>query len=211
MPFVPVVNEALVETRMTYDNQDVENTLWFGFTDAIDTTALTALANMVKGWWSSGYAGLVCDQVVLREVVATDQTTASSGQVSVSGAGDAGDIASVGMPGNVTLSVSFRTAFRGRSFRGRNYIVGIPTSQVTDISQIIPGYETSVIAIYTQLIADATAIGWTWDVVSRFSGVGGTPPRPIPRAAGVPTPITNVILVDRTLDGMRRRLPGRGN
>jgi len=46
-------------------------------------------------------------------------------------------------------------------------------------------------------------------VASRFSGVDGDG-KPIPRTAGVVTPISNVIVVDRVLDSQRRRLPGRG-
>jgi hypothetical protein len=210
MPFVPVENVALVELRMEYDGQQVENTLYFAFPGAIDGTMLTDLCTEMKGWWAASYASVITDQVTLREVVATDLTTATSGQSSVSGGGETGDFLAVGMPGNVSLSVSFRTDFRGRSFRGRNFLVGIPISQVEDISQVIAGYETGVLAAYNAVFASATAQGVVWSVVSRFSGVDPVTHAPIPRVAGVPTPITSVILVDRTLDGMRQRLPGRG-
>jgi len=210
MPFVPVENVPLDVLRMEYDGQQVENILYFAFPGAIDGTMLTDLCTEMKGWWAASYASVITDQVTLREVVATDLTTATSGQSSVSGGGETGDFLAVGMPGNVSLSVSFRTDFRGRSFRGRNFLVGIPISQVEDISQVIAGYETGVLAAYNAVFASATAQGVVWSVVSRFSGVDPVTHAPIPRVAGVPTPITSVILVDRTLDGMRQRLPGRG-
>jgi len=210
MPFVPVENVALVEFRMEYDGQQVENTDYFAFPGPITGTQLTDLCTELRGWWAASYASVVVDQVTLREVVATDLTTATSGQASVAGGGETGDFLAVGMPGNVSYSVSFRTDFRGRSFRGRNYLVGIPVTQVTDISKVIPGYQTGVLAAYNAMFASATAQSVVWSVVSRFSGVDPVTHRPIPRVAGVPTPITSVILVDNVLDGMRRRLPGRG-
>lgn len=211
MPFVPVANTALVETRMTLDSQQVENTLWVEFPAAPSAADLLTLANDIDSWWEGSYAPLVSDGVQLREVVVTDMTTASSGQVSVAPAVAAfGGQSSPDLPSNASLTVSFRTALRGRSFRGRNYLVGL--TEDTNTGNIVNSpFIALVIAAYEELLSGGGALSaGEWVVASRFSGVDVNG-NPIPRAAGVTTPIISVVVVDNVIDSQRRRLPGRGN
>lgn len=210
MPFVPAVNTALVETRMLYVNQQVENTLWVENDSAWDGASLATLAANIRDWWGGSYSTLVPSSVSLREVVCTDMTTNTGAQATLNGGGLAGLLGSEGMPSNVTLSVSFHTALRGRSFRGRNYIVGIPVGVVEDTDYVQDEYAAACITEYSGLIAAALPGTQHWSVVSRFSGIGGTPPAPLPRVTAVITPITSVAVADQALDSQRRRLPGRG-
>jgi len=211
MPFVPVANTCLVETRMTLDSQQVENTLWVEFPTAPSSADMLTLANDIDSWWEAEYAPLVSDGVQLREVVVTDMTTASSGQVSVAPATPAfGTQTSPDLPSNASLTVSFRTALRGRSFRGRNYLVGL--TEDTNTGNIVNGaFIALVIDAYELLLSGGGALtAGEWVVASRFSGVDANGD-PIPRAAGVTTPIISVVVVDNVIDSQRRRLPGRGN
>lgn len=211
MPFVPVANTALVETRMTWASQQVENTLWIEFPAAISPSDLLTLANDIDSWWETFYGPLVSDGVQLHEVVATDMTSASSGQVSVTPAIAAiGGQSSPDLPSNASLTISFRTALRGRSFRGRNYLVGL--TEDTNTGNIInDAFLALVVAAYEELLPGGSALSaGEWVVASRFSGVD-TNGVPIPRVAGVTTPITTVVIVDNVIDSQRRRLPGRGN
>ena len=70
---------------------------------------------------------------------------------------------------------------------------------------------TAFVDAYNGILTTVTATPspWVWVIVSRYSGVDGDG-RPVPRVAGVTTPVTNVVAVDGTVDSMRRRLPGRG-
>jgi hypothetical protein len=210
MTFVPCLNTALIEFRMLYDRQNVENTIWVQKSSAWTAPTLALAAENALGWWNGSFAILASNSLSLREVVATDMTTATSGQTALDGEGAVGSDTGQGMPGNVSLAVSFRTALRGRSFRGRNYIVGIPRGFVEEESTASEDYVASAIAAYSALISGTFESGQAWVVASRFSGVDPTTKKPIPRAAGVMTPITNVVIVDDTTDSMRRRLPGRG-
>jgi len=107
------------------------------------------------------------------------------------------------LPGNCSLSISFRTAGRGRSSRGRNYFVGLVESQVN--GDVVNGgnvdaYQT----LYEELIgAGSVVTGWQWVVVSRFFNGA-------PRTAGLAQPVTAVVVVDSFIDSMRSRLLGRG-
>lgn len=210
MPFVPVPNSALVEVRMLQDLQEVENTLWFERNSPWDVAGLTSLNNFIVGWWASEMSPIVSELVVVREVVCTDMTTASGPQVSLpppdllAGALDAPTL-----PNNVTLTVSFRTAARGRSFRGRNYFVGLTQDSVVE-NTVNAGFVTQIQDAYAELLnVGDTVTSARWIVASRFSGVDGDG-NPIPRVSGVTTDIVSVTIVDPVIDSQRRRLPGRG-
>jgi hypothetical protein len=191
--------------------QKVENTLWFD-AGAVPTGAtLTDLADAVGAWWRANIAALTSSRVVVREYVATSQDTATGPQVSIAGvAGDNGTNTPNLYALGSTFVVSFRTALRGRSFRGRNYVIGLTEDQV-DANELETGVAETWRAAYFELIGAAADAGWTWVVASRFSGVSGTPPRPVPRVSGIATPIVAVVVVDEFIDSQRRRLSGRGN
>jgi hypothetical protein len=194
---------------MTLDGQQVENTLWFekGTTPAVPD--MTTLANALLDWWRVSYAPLVSVGLQLREVVVTSQDSSTAPQVTL-----VPPIVSLGlkndeiMPNNVTLVVSFRTDLRGRSFRGRNYVTGLTVSSLTG-NLIVASDVDAWIGAYNEINTVLGDTVYTWVVCSRFSGVDAAG-HPIPRAAGVTTPITAVTIVDNVADSQRRRLPGRG-
>lgn len=211
MPFVPVLNTVLAEMRMSLDGQQVENTLWFEAAAAPTPADMTSLADLLINWWVANYAPQASVNLQLVEVVISDQTTATSAQVSMAPEEPAlGTIVSDALPNNVSLTVSFRTALRGRSFRGRNYVVGIPESAAA-LSHLGGAYVAGWVVAYETLLSLIDTDGtFDWVVVSKFSGVDVNGD-PIPRVAGVTTPVTNVVVVDDVVDSQRRRLPGRGN
>jgi hypothetical protein len=210
MPFIPVENVALIEVRMLLDDQKVENTLYAQSVDALDGARLSSMANVVKDWWTDQYGPLVSDLVTLREVTCTDLTTATGSQVSVSGGLAPGGQIGGSEPSNVSLAISFRTTLRGRAFRGRNYIVGIPLERMASQNEVESTFASDLTSAYIQLREDLDSADFTWVVVSRFSGVDPETGDPIPREAGVATPVLAPLVTDLTVDSQRRRLPGRG-
>jgi len=210
MPFVPVANTALAEIRMIADLQEVENTLYFEKATALTEGDLNDLGDALITWWEDNMAPNIWAGVTVSEVVCTDLSSASSLQVSrVPAAPLTGALSVPGLPTSVSLTISFRTALRGRSFRGRNYIVGLTEGQTTGANTVDSSLSDAFVTAYEQLLTLAGDLGLQWVVVSRFSGVDADE-KPIPRAAGVTTPITTVLVVDNVVDSQRRRLPGRG-
>lgn len=210
MPFVPVPNAALVEYRMTQDFQQVENTQWFTQSGPPDETDLGALGLILLDWWVDHYAPLASIGVALREIVCTSQHTATAPQHTTTPATlTTGALTDEALPNNVTVCVSFRTAQRGRSFRGRNYFAGITGVNVSH-NTILETFAANLTDAYEAVGSAVSGSGWTWVVASRFSGVNPSTGAPIPRATGITNPVTGVVIVDTTVDSMRRRLPGRG-
>lgn len=210
MPFVPVTATCLVEMRMTADLQEVENTLYFEFNDPFTNVEMLSLGDDLVTWWINFYAPNIWAGVQLREVIVTNLTSATADQVSSTvPPSTVGQLSTDPLPTNVSLTVSFRTALRGRSFRGRNYVVGMVEDQTVGANAVDNAVIADWITCYEELLTIAASNNAVWVVVSRFSGVDGNGD-PIPRASGVTTPINSVVIVDNVVDSQRRRLPGRG-
>jgi len=204
MAFVPVNNVVMAEMRMRLDNQLIENTLYFAMFGGFGPAEMTSLGNDLIAWWTSGYAYNMSNSLTLREVYLTDLTTQTSPTATVSASGVvAGQNPSPALPNNVALTISFRTAGRGRSSRGRNYICGLPEAGVTG-NVVEPSYVAQLVSAYQSLLTPTNVAGFTWVVVSRYSGGA-------PRTAGQSYDVTAVVATDSTVDSQRRRLPGRGS
>lgn len=195
----------MVSWRYTAAGQQCENRTFFLRDGTISPTNLAELAEALSDWWVANLEAITGTHVTLREVYAVDLTTETSPTAThTETPAPAGDYTGTPLPNNVTLAVSFRTPGRGRSSRGRWYVVGLTeTSLSSTLGQTVNvTYAAGVLDAFVALDA-ALPIGWT-HVVCSFYTEGA------PRSAGVAIPITNYLLTDLTIDSQRRRLPGRG-
>jgi len=209
MPFVPVPNVLLVEPLFLQDGQRVENTLYFEKPGGWDAAGIADWLSQVNTLITDQLMPFLANSIQFIELVARLLDTASSIGLTVpitpvvtggTGGGSA--------PNSVSYTISFKTGLTGRSFRGRNYVPGIPSSQV--VGNTVNGiWRNSIIEFYLALQSAAADNGTPWVVVSRFSGVDAAGD-PIPRVSGITTPIITVSTFDMTVDNQRRRLPGRG-
>lgn len=208
MEYVPVPSVSQVEMRYSLQNIPCENTLYFRAKPPATTVDQLPLAEALKNWWGTFIFPLMVVNAVLREVYVTDLTTQTGEAVSYTeGLPLTGEIALEPMPNNVAACISFRTAQRGRSFRGRNYLMGLSVDQVLG-NNLLEGVAEDYVGAYMQLPTVAAAVGCDWVVVSRYSGstiVDGKR-KPTPRAVGVSTPVTAALFVDLTVDTQRGRL-----
>lgn len=204
---IPGTVEA--EILMRLDSQEIENTLYFNKTGAWTPAEENDLALDLITWWGTHYSPPMSNMLVLHSVKITDWTSLTGAQVEVApGSPFVGGQATEAMSNNVAPAISFHTASRGRSFRGRNYISGVPIDVVTQ-NTLLTAWTDAMVAAYTALFDVATANGCVWVVASRFSGVEivDGKKRAIPRAEGITTPVTAAIFTDQTVDSQRNRLP----
>lgn len=203
MPFIPVANTIQANLRLQFDDQEVENVLHFRTAGAPSAADLAAVAEGVEDWWVTNMPPLCPATVVYRETYAVDITSQNGGVFTAAGgAGTAGTNVSPALPNNVTIAISLRTAFRGRSFRGRIYHIGMCESFVTD-NAVVPNILTSLDAAYGLLLNSANFGGAALAVASRYQNNA-------PRALGISTEVISVNIADNVVDSQRRRLPGRG-
>jgi len=150
----------------------------------------------VLDWWVTVRAGF-SNTLQLVDITATsyDVDPGQQHTLACNGANCFGSNAGEPEPGNVTSTVSWRTQFIGRRFRGRNYL---PSFVIGDTNND----DTIASATLVRLAVLAGSLLFSQDspfVLAVFS-----------RIANVVTPVSTAIL-ENILDSMRRRLPGRGN
>jgi len=185
------------------DGQLTINDLFFTISGGgITAVNIANLAAAVATWAQAALAPLASNDWSSTRVVATDLTTAS-GPVAVADATAIGGVGSEAAPNNVAACISIRTAFAGRSARGRNYVCGVPNAVVT-LNTMSAGYMGDVVDAYTLLIGAGTFLaGWQFVVVSRKTGG-------LPRPTGIFTPVTSVSFTRPTVASMRSRAVGHG-
>jgi len=203
MPFVPTPNVAQVQMRYTYQGQQVMNTLYFDFGAGFDTTQMQALASFLVGSYASETAPESPASLILREVQVTDWTTETSPSITYNtGLPLIGGTGQPAAPSNVSLTVSFRTEGRGRSSRGRNYLLGIQEAEVDN--NVVGSAFSNRWTSFLNTLIDPGPPECIWVVVSTIEDG-------LPRAAGLVQPVSTFVFVDMTVDSQRRRLPGRGS
>lgn len=204
MAFVPFANTCQVNIRGRLDGQQCENTMYFeSVGGALTPTLLQLIAEDVMANWISELQPLKSSTCTFTEVFAFDLSTEGSfGFTAIPGAPVSGEAGAPPLPNNVSLAVSFRSAFRGRSGRGRNYWYGLVEDQFAG-NNATTAIQTAILAGYDTLVGSALTNGFVHVVASRFTNNA-------PRLVGAIFPVQAITITDSTLDSQRRRLPGRG-
>jgi len=204
MAFIPVPETVCAEIRMQLDGQRIENTLYFQQDGGWSQEEGVSLANDLLLWWTNSFRVPLSQDVSLREIYLTDLSSATSWTHTQPAPAPAptGSQNLPAAPNNVALCFSFRTAARGRSFRGRNFVSGYPRDNITS-NDLASAQIADTLEAYNALFPMMDAWDGRWVVASRYSNK-------LPRPIGVTTRVTSVVVVDPTVDSQRRRLPGRG-
>lgn len=172
-------------------------------TSALPTSVdVVDIAGAANDWVNSTFlANLATDLTTVDQVVATSraevdgpQSTIYNGGLGLRGA----SLGEIHLPNNVTIALKKSTGRAGRSYRGRTYAwpmlgndleSGIP-------NEITATFATLLFSTYNALKTSLALVGYQLGVASNV-------------LATITSPI-DFILVDKTIDSQRRRLPGRG-
>lgn len=201
-PFIPVSNTA--EVRMVFNTPGGEAQNVFNIEKTSDWLAedLDDLAQGFESSWGANISPKVTNQITLKEVIATDLSSANGPSVA-SAANITGTASGATLPSNATVVISFRTGLRGRSYRGRLYHVGLLNAYVQG-DTLTPAAVLEIKAMYEDFFGDVlTAIPDTTHVIVSRCQEGAW------LANGVTTPVLDY-QVENTVDSQRRRLKGRG-
>jgi len=203
MAFVPGPRVIQAEMRYTYQGQQVENVLYFQKDSAVTVADMQGLGGALAASYQNEVQANMPTSLSLREIYLTDLTTQTSPTFTYTAilplVGTDGQPA---MPNNVTLCISFRSAGRGRSSRGRNYLLGITENEV-DNNFVNTSCSVPWESFFLDLLGYSTPGPFTWVVFSRV--LNGAD-----RAVGLAQPVQSFTIVDTVVDTQRRRLPGRG-
>jgi hypothetical protein len=202
-PYIPVLNVAEARLQFITPGGQAENVLNFELPDSSDVAALEQLAGDLAVWFRADYQALINSGCALEQIVVTDLTTNTGPQITYIAGLPASGTGGDSLPMNVTVAVKHVTLDRGRSKRGRSYIVGPPTTAVDSGDIIATAYLTASDTAFNDLrVGDFATNNETFGIVSRCNGNSW-------RATGIFTPVTHSS-TDRVFDSQRRRLTGRG-
>jgi hypothetical protein len=199
-PFVPGENVAMLEIMGTTEGVPWENTLYFKKNAAIPTANLLLLCNTLGALWLDQAKPILPNVCTVIQVYGTDLTNQTA--PTQTGTDDmpwVGDQTGEPLPRNDSLAISFRTASRGRSGRGRNYWPCFTGTQVVN-SLVEATTANAIVALYATMVGNnALLTDWTWGVFSRRQNNAW-------RTEGLFQEITQVLVVDRLVDSQRGRL-----
>lgn len=189
--------------RYLYDGQKVENVFHVRSSTVAGLTEMTAAAVAFRNWWENNGKPISPSTVSLQSIlVKTLSTPIDPGIEYTEGFPSAGTSAGAQLPNNATLAVKWITAFRGRSYRGRTYHIGLMETQVVG-NTVDPGALSLIKAAYEGLRIGLESAGFPLVVGSKIGAK-------VERFVGLSTPVV-ALQIDPIVDSQRRRLPGRGS
>jgi len=204
MPFIPAPNIVMAEIRASLDSQHIENRIMVDVLTAVTPTLVENVANVVNVWAQEHYFSHLPQAVTLNEVVATDMSVDTGSQFSIAPTGPfTGALTNAPLPNECTFCVSLRTAARGRSARGRFYVLALQGADVTG-NHLAAGRIVTLLADLNLLRTNLITEGWNQVIVSYRHNKVVRPGGP------VYFPVTNAIATDDIIDSQRRRRPGVG-
>src|ERR1700688_2775389 len=159
MPFIPAADTARVSMHFRQDGQEVENQFYVVKAAPFSTADLNNLAAIAVAWWVASMRPNLANTLTLTEVVAKAMDSVGAPEiVYTTGLPTSGSNAGVSLPNNVTIAIKLLTATSGRSFRGRQYILGLLQGELgVDQNTITAAAVTAFTNAYNSLITSIQA------------------------------------------------------
>lgn len=164
MTFIPTPHTARVVVRFTKGSEGYSNVFHFE-KPSFTLTDMENLAAAVDAIVGGSYMSIWNNHI---SYVATDvyDIRTSTGQiVTESTTGAPGTVAGEGLPTNLAVVVTLRTATRGRTGRGRVYVAGFSESNL-DEGVFNSGTLPQAKSYVDNVIAEGLAVGWVCGVRS---------------------------------------------
>jgi hypothetical protein len=205
LAFIPVPDT--VELVIVFQQSGREQRIVINVTNAVAWSIITmeTFATSIVEYLAHATFGFMTANSSIEKITLTDLTTASSpsfdwttgltGNLPVSGT-HVGDNA----PLQAALVTTWRTALRGRSFRGRTYMPNLADDDIENDGETVPTARVTQQQTWLSGLnaAIATTTGVNQVIVSRRAGG-------VPRVTGVATPIVSWD-TNNHIDTQRRRI-----
>lgn len=199
-PYVPAPGVAQFDLVYLWRNLPAINSIYVRkpTLSAWNTAELSAMALVIRNWWTGNMRAHQSNEISLTAVKGTDLTTQTGPTTTLTALLPiAGTIAAESVQNAEALVVKFGTAGRGRSARGRNYVPGLISSVLVD-NHFNSVSANAVRQTYADLGTDISDESMTHVVVSRFT-LGA------PRATALSQPVTSYELSSLLVGIQRER------
>jgi len=203
LPFIPFPNCAEVVCQGEFGGTASYLTFGVRKGSPMTTTDLEDIADLFGTWLSSNLLPELYDTMAFNSVKVTDLSDQFAPVfVGTNGLPASGSVTGASVTNQVAAIVSFKTAQRGRSFRGRNYVGGLPAAALLTTSSLTSTFISAIQDDYDELSLALGAAGYDHVVLSRYENL-------VRRTTGVATRVDSYI-VRPVLGTQRRRLAGHG-
>jgi hypothetical protein len=203
MPFIPVPNTAEIVLNGDQLGNDAVMVLHAEGIGVLTLGDLEAIATLITDWYGAELSGILSNQYTLQSVKVTALDTDSSPVFEdftfpTHVGGDARAIAAL----QNALVVTHISDLRGRNFRGRSFVPGIPTGCIDADGTMQDVYVAAMQDAWDALYAAFNASEYTLVVVSKvYLGA--------PRLIGLTTPIVR-FRANQLAGTIRSRVAGHG-
>lgn len=189
MADIKTVNGIMVTMVYVYNGQRIVNV--YHATRGVPATFanLQAIAIIFRDWETSHNRNHkhTTASLVLVSTKALDGPGSPVWDLVVSPA-IAGTRTNIAMPSYCTVAVKHTTGLGGRSYRGRTYLCALSAVDIIPPDTWHPAQVAAVNTSFAYLRTTLAAAGFTFCIVSKYSGVDGSG-KAIPRMFGLITPI----------------------
>ncbi len=200
MPFQAVPDCAQAVIRCNRNSQEMVNVLHFHHSAGYGQTDINNLAADIDASVGSHYVIAMAPSVGYLSTDVKGLALVNDLTHSVATNAGAGSMSGVdNLPSNVTWVATLRSAFTGRSARGRFYTMPFTDLGLASINAVTSTFATAIIAFLEDVQARVTTNGWEMVVVSRFHNK-------TPRDPGIFFPITDIVARNLLTDSQRGRL-----
>jgi hypothetical protein len=202
-PFVPAPNMVRTSLVFLLDGQIVVNTFNFRFNTQPTIIEMGNLNTAMQTWYNASYKPVCPSSAVLNQINTIGLWSQSAPGVLLPVSPGIAGTSTPALPANGTYCSSIRTLSRGRNFRGRSYLPGLPQTALSGISSVTSGFAGNIQTAIAQLMTPANVANFAFVIISRWLNN-------VARGTALDTLVT-AITGDLTTDSQRRRLPGRGS
>lgn len=198
MVFQPVPRGIKIELNAVQNTVPIVNVLHVQMATAVTPTMLEDIAAATAVWYDELLREQLHSSYVLENITTTDISVENGQQyILTTIANPAGAVSGAAAAANAAACISWRTAYTGRSFRGRTYIGGLPQVYLSTAQSLSVSAQEAFGVVAAGLIDTLEAIGATLVVVSRIAAG-------VQRVTALATQIISII-VDQKVDSQRRR------
>lgn len=197
MAFVPIPFTVRAVLRFQQGTDERQTVLHYKTPGRVPTNAdLLSIAQTLVDWWDDVGKLASSTTLALFEVVCTSIHSEGGIQLSQPVSPPiTGSLAEPPEPGNVTSTISWRTARTGRRYRGRTFWPGYTDASTNNDGTVSSAQVIRLIAAGANLLFGYVPGDMVLAVASKVAGAS----EPVIRS-----------IVENVLDSMRRRLPKRG-
>ncbi len=210
MAFQPCPETAEVRLQGQMYGQLIENVFHVRVSTSPTLSDLTTIANTVNDWATGTYANHMSNDLHWTQLVVTDLNVPGGVQYIKDMSGEGGGTIDARVKTNQdTFAVSFKTGLSGRSYRGRVYVLAVPSGYYNTANTLDPLNAAAYVALFITLKEDLDTATFPLGVLSRYNK-DAVPTPPHKRTEGLLTDVVTITTKDNIVDSQRRRLPGRG-